>query len=271
MAQLKELELKITDGMQKDLETPSASPTQAFNLKNLKVQNIDEKTKNALVNEKGTVRIKDLGLPDNIRNSKIIGTIKCGSYTNIIFTDFNGYNSIIRIDQENKDSEVTARILAIGYFNFGDFIEGVFCYENSELQNIYWVDGKNSLRYLNINSKDIVTDVFSIENAPDVRFNHRIIVEPIYGGGTFHSGVIQYAFSYSIKNGPETPIIDYSPLYYISEENKGSKFESTVSMSFKVSIRNPDTRFDYIKLYSIIRTTKDGTPDCKLVTEIPIK
>lgn len=271
MVQLKELELKITDGMQKDLETPSASPTQAFNLVNLKVQNLDENIKNALVNERGTVKLESLNLPKEIENSKIIGLIKCGSTTNVIFTDLSGYNTIIRIDQKDKDSVITAKVLAQGNFNFGNFIEGEFCYENSELQKIYWVDGKNILRYLNIERDGIITDPFYLSTAPTYKFDHRIKVERIQGGGQFHSGVIQYAFSYLIKNGPETSIVDYTPLYQVSEYSRGSKENELPSVSFKVSIHNPDTRFDYIRLYSILRTTKDAVPECKLVTDIKLK
>lgn len=271
MQQLKEIELKITNGMQKDLENPSTSPTQAFNLLNLKVQNLEEQTKNALVNEKGTIKLNKLNLPNTIENSRIIGVIRCGSNTNVIFTVLDNYNAIIRIDQETNNSPITARVLAEGNFNFGNFIEGEFCYENSELQKIYWIDGKNVLRYLNIKNENTITDPFYLSMSPTFKFDHRITVERIPGGGQFHSGVIQYAFSYLIKNGPETAIVDYTPLYHISELERGGKPDEFHSISFKVSIQNPDTRFDYIRLYSIIRTTKDSAPECKLVTDIKIK
>jgi hypothetical protein len=67
----------------------------------------------------------------------------------------------------------------------------------------------------------------------------------------FSAGVIQYAFTYYIENGPETPIVDYTPLYYITNESRGLKADETVMCCFEVEIINPDPRFDYIRLYAI--------------------
>jgi hypothetical protein len=83
--------------------------------------------------------------------------------------------------------------------------------------------------------------------------------------------VIQYAFTYFNKYGAETNIVDMTPLYYISEDTRGVREDEVVGCSFKVTIKNPDTSFDYIRLYSIQRTSLNGAPIVKIVGDLKLK
>ena len=272
MGQLKQAPFKITKGMNQDVEFGSFSPEFAFSLTNLKNQSNDNNNQGALTNEKGTKRIL---LFDSNRNEvqisgKVIGIVQCTQDIAVLFSSNNNIDYIYKIEYSSTGGILIATILAEGIFNFGDYISGIFCYENSELQKVYWVDGKNPLRYINIANDYQIQNANELSTNPTFNLNHHITVEKQVGGGTFTAGVIQYAFTYYRENGPETGIVDMTPLYYVSENTRGIAADETVGCSFKVTIQNPDTSFDYIRLYSIQRHSLNGTPVVKIVKDIKL-
>lgn len=62
-----------------------------------------------------------------------------------------------------------------------------------------------------------------------------------------------------------------SPLNYISPVERGGNPEETVSNTFKIDIDNCDDRFEYIRIYSIHRTSLDAVPTVKRVTDIDVQ
>ena len=60
-------------------------------------------------------------------------------------------------------------------------------------------------------------------------------------------------------------------MYNISHSTRGASPEDIIGTSFNVSISNVDKRFDFIRAYSIHRTSVDATPYVKRVADIPIK
>ena len=208
--------------------------------------------------------------------------VKCSTESAAVFVKKSSTVDIIYKFYYDKLGRITVRKAAEGNFNFGNNIKGIFCYENSELQKVYWVDGVNQLRYINLADSNFkstdhpegklpITNEIYLDSSPEFRLNHTIEVERINGGGIFTAGVIQYAFTYYMKYGAETGIVDMTPLYYISETERGLLADETVGCSFKVKIKNPDTRFDYLRLYSIQRTSLNGTPIVKIVKDIKLK
>lgn len=105
---------------------------------------------------------------------------------------------------------------------------------------------------------------------PTLNLTESINVERIDGTGLFPSGVIQYCITYYDKYGQESNIAYTTGLYNITPPDRGGDPEKRVSCSFKLEISDVDTRFDYLRVYSLIRTTKDAVPTIKRVTDIPI-
>lgn len=235
---------------------------------------------------------------------EVIGIIECGTDKAVLFTyEFNDnavlIYRIIRLIYRQDKQLIEAKTLFYGdlgivspaeeYESNEQFIErateklksihisGLFCYENSSIQKIYWVDGENQLRYLNISEANslvqdsYITDVNLLNSNPSFRIDHKIKVTRVDGGGKFQSGVIQWAFTYFNKYGAETGIVDITPLHYISKFNRGGKADEIVGCSYKISIINPDTSFDYLRLYSIQRTSLNGTPIVKIVGDYKLK
>ena len=147
-------------------------------------------------------------------------------------------------------------------------------YENDNIQKVYWIDGLNQSRVINIVATDSVRakwDNGSFNFVQDLSLKETVTVtRNDLASGSFSSGVIQYAFTYYNKYGQESNIFYTSPLEYISFASRGASPEEKVSNSFTLTIENADTRFDYVRVYSIHRASIDATPNVLNVVDIHI-
>lgn len=294
-----QLHYKIVKGMNQDVDIQTSSPDTAFRLFNIKNQTLDSANSNNLTNEKGNSQLTLIdynALPTSEEVEveivgTVVGVIQCTADMVVLFTytenvqDGEPLNYIYKLLYDAENNCIRRKILAYGNFNITKThkvegkditteISGIFSYEHSELQKIYWVDGINQLRYLNIadsNSNLPIEDVNKLNSSPSIKMDHHLEVERIQGGGVFTSGVIQYAFTYFNKYGAETNIVDMTPLLYISEDTRGVREDETVGCSFKITIKNPDTSFDYARVYSIQRFSLNGDPVVKIVGDIKLR
>lgn len=157
-------------------------------------------------------------------------------------------------------------------FNYKHPIETISFYENTDIRNVYWTDGLNQPRVINIAAASDVVSKWNTDSFNFVRtlsLNEKVTIERnIVANGSFAPGVIQYAFTYFNKYGQESNIFYTSPLYYISYNNRGASPEDKVSNSFNIEVVNVDRRFDYIRIYSIHRTSINATPDVRRVVDL---
>ena len=157
-------------------------------------------------------------------------------------------------------------------FNYKHPIETISFYENADIRKVYWTDGLNQPRVINIAAASDIISKWNTDSFNFVRtlsLNEEITIERnIVANGSFAPGVIQYAFTYFNKYGQESNIFYTSPLYYISYNNRGASPEDKVSNSFNIEIVNVDRRFDYIRIYSIHRTSINATPDVRRVVDL---
>lgn len=199
------------------------------------------------------------------------------------------YNTILKIDLSDitaLDTDYSKYILFSGwknkntgetynYLNLNSSIDSLASYENDEIQKIYWVDGVNQPRVINIAANEEIRSKWnekSFDFIKELNLQEVFKVEKLYQYGMFAPGVIQYCYTYFNKNGGETNIVDISPLLYISEQNKGTSPEKFVTDNcFKINIGNADTSFDCIRVYSIHRTSLDAIPEVKVVKDIEVK
>lgn len=135
-------------------------------------------------------------------------------------------------------------------------------YESEDIQKLYWIDGKNQARMFNVISRNLTFDFL-----PEISFNNDIYIEKLSTGGNFPAGVIQYCFTFAVENGQESNIFYTSPLYYITRsESSGLPVGEYSNCSFKITFNNVEFRnFDTVRVYSLLRTTKNGEVDCRLV------
>lgn len=289
-----------TKGMQRDLSASAFSSEYAYENKNVRVMPTDESTLLSLINEKGNKKSNIAGVGDHIKGTPIGQALINNEL--VVFT--YGDKSILDANIEAEElsiNDITAKEEAIDidypfedkiyklWFNNGvltgkrlfsgdlgfDYkhpIETISFYENTDIRKVYWTDGLNQPRVINIAAaSDVVSkwDAASFNFVRKLNLNEEITIERnVVANGNFAPGVIQYAFTYFNKYGQESNIFYTSPLYYISYNNRGASPESKVSNSFNIEINNVDKKFDYIRIYSIHRTSINAIPDVKRVVDL---
>ena len=265
----------VVTGMSRDMSVTRFNPNLVVDARNIRITTQGDKATLLIVtNEKGT---KEISLPTPIKGC-IIGNCVIDN-TLVLFTvpydgddrddDYPDY--IYKITNINTNIPVVTPIFkgALG-FSSQHPIETTVVIENENIKKVYWVDGINQPRMININKEYQDNDNDAFDFCQTVEFNHSFTVEKNTTGGEFPVGTIQYCFSYFNLNGQETNLIETSPLYYLSPADRGLPADSRCTNSFLIKIGNADTSFDYVRLYSIIRTSENATPNCRIVGDYKI-
>lgn len=317
-----------TKGMNQDLSVSSFNPEFAFENKNLRLSTKEGNTSLSWVNEKGTKEISVYLCDENpwsgdadgenSRKYEIkqlsgspIGTAVINDKL-VLFTHKSGdakpdriyviYNPPFDIKVDGVAYHVMRTVqIYCGNLNFSieHPLETLVSYENGHIQKVYWTDGYNQPRLINVavadldsnrhlpsdsskklrmwnNAADFTNDYDGsvqtfFDFVPSVRFDETFTIsQEITGSGVFAPGVIQYCFTYVNKYSQETNIIDVSPLYYLVHKDRGaSPDESKVTCSFTIAISGLDKTFDAVRLYSIQRSSLNGEPLVKELATIP--
>lgn len=257
-------------GMQRDFNVLKHPPTFLYNAKNIRLTAREDNTLLAISNEKGTTYTKLTIVGD------YLGSCKLNKYL-VIFThvekteETEGCDYIYRVDLEDE----SLVILYSGNLGFKNPIDAVGNYENDNIQKVYWVDGENQPRLINIagevNRDTLYPSDTSFDFIPKLKLQENVAIKKILGIGEFPSGVIQYAFTYYNKWGQESNIFHTTPLQYISSKGRAGSPEEKIANAFKISITNLDLEnFEYLRIYSILRTSLNGTPLVKRVQDIKV-
>ena len=283
-------EAHVVAGMSRDSSVSRQNPNLVYDAHNIRITTKDGKNSLlSVTNEKGT---KQVVLTGTITGTPI-GSATIGDYV-IIFT----HTVVVRAEGETEEhyqarlavcdhiyrciitsTGATSVIIYEGNANFSleHPIETLPVFETESIQKVYWVDGNddNQPRVINIISgcpKDsldkYITDALNFSRT--VSLGHTLKISKCSTGGEFPTGTIQYCFSYYMKNGQETRLIDVSPMYYLSPKEQGLAADRLDHSSFNITITGVDTSFDYMRLYSIIRTSENGTPQCRIVGDYVI-
>lgn len=203
----------------------------------------------------------------------------------VLFTvsedDPDGKNSrIYRLDYNGVS--FTSNLLYHGNLGFDKShpIESIGVFENETLQKVYWTDGLNPARFINIvadedkwssSAADIKWNDSSFDFVSELALKEEVGIEKVKtSSGMFPSGTVQYAFTYYNLYGQQSNIFYVSPLYYNSYPDRGGSPEDKVGVSYKITVLSPDINFQYIRIYSILRTSIDATPVVKRVTDLQV-
>lgn len=265
-------------GMSQDTSKSTYNPELSYENKNIRITTKDNNSLLSIQNEQGT---KSLTLKDVNSNNVTISGVCIGVVETIdggvVFVKNTTTNTdyiyhIINIDDTNAIATIDTLFSGDLNLAIDAPIYGLFSYENEDIQKIYWVDKNNSPRVINIKgdkTKFTSSNYFNFVN--DLQLKETVsIVKNDSGSGVFPVGTIQYAFTYYNKFAQESNIFYISPIMYISHKNRGGAPNDTISNSFIATISNLDSNFDYLRVYSIIRTSIDTTPIVRRVTDVNI-
>ncbi len=273
---IEKVQLNI-NGMQIDLDNSKAPADKARNIRNLRLMGGKSETF-GLVSESGpgsaNIYVK------NPLKGTVLGYAVIDRFVAIFTTDSEDENpdKIYRLDIEpigGGDPELL--LLYSGKLNYrvDSPIDTIVYRESENVLKVYWIDNINQPRVINIAESD--PEVLSKYNDKSFDFTQRIdctetvsITKNYDSQGLFNAGTIQYAFTYIGEFNQESNIFDFTPLYYISSKSKANAPDETVSNSFTINISGIDTSFKYIRIYSIHRSSYNGSSAYKKVVDIPI-
>lgn len=267
-------EQHIIKGMTRDLTVSKFNPEFAYECKNIRITARDNSTLLTVTNERGNSELSIL--TSNGNPLQVLGTLIGYNVLNNYVTLFTTGDKDRIYRLENKQTYFEGKLLYEGNLNFNvnNPIENISVYENDNIQKVYWIDGLNQSRVINIVADSTVSGSWndsSFDFVQDLELKETVtVVRDDLASGSFSSGVMQYAFTYYNKYGQESNIFYTSPIQYISFASRGASPEEKVSNSFTITIANPDTRFDYIRVYSIHRASIDATPNVLNVVDLPI-
>lgn len=257
----------VVKGINRDSSVNSYPNGYVYNLKNVRLITDTSLSRLCIQNEKGNSKLNIEGITGTLTN--IYGVQELNDYI-IIFAKENiegeSYDCIYRI------KEINAVLLFRGNLNFNKPIESIGIYETENIQKVYWIDGINQPRVINIISKNNIQkdpskvyDEFDFVSTLDSNID--VTIEKLKTGGSgLSAGTIQYAISYFDLYGKQTGIIYQSPMLYVtSSENRGLDAETTSVNAFKLFITNPSNKFEYFRVYRISYTLIDATPSVEIV------
>ena len=269
-------DIHTIQGISKDMAKCKADKSLAYDARNIRITARENETLLSITNEQGTKQVVFDNNNQSFRGD-FLGHCVLNDYV-IVFTKDESLSKnpdfiyLVNMGQKEK----TLRVLFNGELKFDlkHPIETLGVYENEDIQKIYWVDGINQTRVINFKAPEetrLKWDDNSFDFVQNLELNEEVKITKLDdAGGVFHSGVIQYAFSYFNKYGQESNIFYTSPLNYISGTLRGSSPEEVVGNSFKINIENIDSRFEFLRIYSIHRTSIDATPNVKRVSDIDL-
>lgn len=255
-------------GMQRDLSVSTFNPEYAYENMNIRITPTEDNTLLSITNEKGPQKLITLsGIP--------VGQCKLNDFL-ILFTHAETTDYIYKIYFDENDS-IKFDLLLDDDINLNPKhpIETLSVYENENIQKVYFTDGYNQPRVINIAQpetigtkldfvRDITSDTHTIPKFSISRDSSKY--------GEFPAGVIQYIITYVDYNISESNIIYQSELQNISFDDRGGSPEDKINLVFNIKIygNTLSNNFEYIRIYSILRTSVNSDPIVKRIRDLNI-
>lgn len=247
----------VNKGMQRDYSMDKASQEFAYENHNIRITTTGNESFLSVTNERSTEKITlNTTLSDDII---ILGNTVINDML-ILFCKGVNKDYIYKIKINDLSGEVILLYEGNLEFSIDNPIECIASYEGDEVLKVYWVDGIKQPRYINVFPDKTYPEDDSFDFTPSIVDGVDVFIEKEYNGtGLFKSGVIQYYITYYKKFGAETNVVYQSPLYYISQSNRGGKVDEDQSCNFRITIQPKTDKYDYIRVYSLIRTSLNNT------------
>lgn len=255
-------------GMSQDVSISKSENKLVFENRNIRITAINDNTTLSITNERGPGELAtDIEILGKYLAHCIVGK------SIVLFTHGAALDCIYLIDFSDIESTLFTKLLFSGDLNFTEnsIVDTIAYYESEDCQKVYFTSAETPLRVINIKGTIDPVNNTQFDFTPTISEFPSIEVEKIYNGtGKFSSGTVQYLVSYYRKFGAETKILNTSTIQYITSSTKGLDNNETSDVSFKITINNIDTSFDYLRVYSVQRNTLNGSLVFSLVSDIKI-
>ena len=261
----------IPKGMNRDISISKGNQEFSYENKNIRISVNKDSNLLTISNEQSTEEVLPI---DGIILGHCVIQDRCVIFskteTNDIISLFTPGEDLKNLFQGNLNFNVEYPIEAIGLV------------ETENIHKVYWVDGINIPRVINI--IPYISNTIPPPSSPpsqvytgfdvtcELKGEEEITIDKSFEGvGSFPSGTIQYAFSYFNNFGKESAIFHVTPQYYMTYIDRGASPEDKTTQVFKIKIDNLQQDFDNIRIYSIQRTSIQATPNVNRVADLPIK
>lgn len=272
-------DMHVFQGMRRDNHPIRQESKFLWEAHNIRFTARDDNTLLSMTNERGTKLI------DVTIQGQYVGHCVLGEYlvvfTRYVNSDNTKTNHIYRVSK--VDDTWSSTKIYDGELNMEPThpAQTLGIHEGELVQKVYWVDGVNQPRSINIVAdklleKNLSTDMKEIypegcfDFTQELQLKEEVTVTREEGGGSFSPGTIQYAFSYYNRYGQESNLFYTTELFNTSFVTRGGSPEDVVANTFHIKVDNLETSFQYLRIYSIHRTSLDATPTVKIVTDIEI-
>lgn len=254
-------------GMTQDLSISKANSDYYFDAFNIRITARENNTLMSVTNEKGNVPMKDSGGNNITFEGTYLGHAVINKYLVLFTTNNEGVDRIYRFLYDGSVMTTTKLFEGNLGFDVEHPIETLTDYENEDVQKVYWTDGKNQPRVINIIG-EISDSNTQFDFSSALELKEEVTITKNIGEGLYTAGTIQYLFTYLNQFGIESKPFYVSPLYYITHSNRGAVADTSVSNNFTIRIDNIDTQAKYLNIYSIHRSSEGTTPEVKLVARV---
>ncbi len=275
-------------GMNKDLDK-SVRPKESYlHAENFRVTASDSSTSGALENVKGNT------LLTNAVSGMIIGAVEARDFL-IVFTTSNlrpagtvtsKIYAFPIIDGEVQPSHSLTGTASfqlytdLGKSTFLNFslqnpIKAVARYETDDVIKVYWTDGYNNVRWVNISDPDIdLQEAERFDLIPDAALPKASINSLI--SGSLKAGKIQYTYQLYKSKGSETLFAPMSDLIHLVADNdnlgtsqhyEGTDFNENTGKGVRISISNTNTGYDFIRGIALHYNALNTTPTIRVFDE----
>lgn len=261
----KEQFVLVNRGMNRDLSVSKTGESSAYENRNIRIDVRDGDTLLSVTNERGN---KEVSLGKAIKG-ELIGWSVIGNHI-VLFTHGDS-DRIYRIDYNGDSfSMFNGRPLIDADLNFSSEnpIETVTYQESDGVIKIYWVDGRNGLRYMNINST--YTNPEDIEVTCKISGSVKSKITKDNSGNNRANGVVQYFLTYYQKRGKQSAIAWASDLVYLSPVTEGGSADGTNSNRVEIELNGIDTSFSNAIVYSVFRSSLNGETVAYIVSDVKI-
>ena len=222
-------------------------------------------------------------LEDNYSNGDtsgdqvIIGVCDTRNGAIIVTSDDNGWDCFWEVSNVDRD-RIELDLLYVNDLNLSkqNLVQVVYNYENSIIEKIYFTDGINQLRFMNLRQSIDNGDLLNLVDVKTSSINivseynlSAPVIKNTAPGGQHTAGKIQYAYNLYVLSGSQTSIsplsesqsLDNGPL------RGGGAVNENVSRTVTVDVENIDKDFTHIRLYAVKYTAKNTVPEIGLIAD----
>lgn len=253
----------INTGMNRDMSISRADASLAYDNRNIRITATDNDTMVTVTNERGN---KQISL-DGLIYGFLVGWNVLNNHI-ILFTHANDADRIYRIDYDGENFKSVhaegspENCLYKGNLHLDDEhpIESVVYFESEDVQKIYWIDGKNVLRFANFVDVDSIYEAWNDSTYFDsnraAKFNVSVKIDKDNSGEARPNGVVQYIMTYYNRYGQETGYVWASDLIYLSPTEYGGTADGYNNNRVTFTLENLDTSFSHFRIYSVFSSSQ---------------